>query len=63
MDFEQAEKVLQLTDTRIRKFGSIDISTSRAITRPFSDFSRFNGWRLPTTLKKLLPTSESRQFH
>ena len=24
MDFEQAKKVLQLTDARIRKFGSVD---------------------------------------
>jgi hypothetical protein len=27
MDFEQAKKVLQLTDARIRKFGSIAQST------------------------------------
>ena len=27
MDFEQAKKVLQLTDARIRKFGSVDAST------------------------------------
>ena len=31
MDFEQAKKVLQLTDARIRKFGSIDASTSHQI--------------------------------
>jgi hypothetical protein len=31
MDFEQAKKVLQVTDARIRKFGSIDTSTSREI--------------------------------
>lgn len=28
MDFEQAKKVLQLTDARIKKFGSVDASTS-----------------------------------
>jgi hypothetical protein len=38
MDFEQAKKVLQLTETRIKKFGSMKF------TRPFLDFSRFNGW-------------------
>ena len=27
MDFEQAKKVLQLTDARIRKFGFVDAST------------------------------------
>ena len=27
MDFEQAKKVLQLTDARVRKFGSVDAST------------------------------------
>ena len=31
MDFEQAKKVLQLTDARVRKFGSVDASTSREI--------------------------------
>jgi len=31
MDFEQAKKVLQLTETRIKKFGSIDTSTSDEI--------------------------------
>ncbi len=29
MDFEQAKKVLQLTDARVRKFGSVDASTGR----------------------------------
>ena len=41
MDFEQAEKVLQLTDTRIRKFGSIDISTSREIHEAIFRFQPF----------------------
>jgi hypothetical protein len=40
MDFEQAKKVLQLTEGRIKKFGAIDTSTSDEIQR---DFSRFNG--------------------
>ena len=31
MHFEQAKKVLQLTDARIRKFGSTDTSTSHEI--------------------------------
>ena len=44
MDFEQAKKVLQLTDARIRKFGSIDPSTSHEFHEPFLDFSRFSGW-------------------
>jgi hypothetical protein len=39
----QAKKVLQLTETRIKEFGSIDTSTSD-IRRRFLDFSRFNGW-------------------
>ena len=28
MDFEQAKKVLQLTESRIKRFGAVDISTS-----------------------------------
>jgi hypothetical protein len=31
MHFEQAKKILQLTDARIKKFGSIGISTNREI--------------------------------
>ena len=31
MNFEQAKKVLQLTDARIKKFGFVDTSTSREI--------------------------------
>ena len=31
MDFEQAKKVLQVTDARIRTFGSVDASMSREI--------------------------------
>jgi hypothetical protein len=41
MHFEQAKKVLQLTDTRIRKFGSIDISTSREIHEAIFRFQAF----------------------
>jgi ABC-type nitrate/sulfonate/bicarbonate transport system ATPase subunit len=33
MDFEQAKKVLQLTEGRIKKFGAIDTSTSDEIQR------------------------------
>ena len=41
MDFEQAEKVLQLTDARIRKFGSVDISTSYEIHKAIFKFQSF----------------------
>jgi hypothetical protein len=41
MDFEQAKKILQLTDTRIRKFGSVDISTSREIHEAIFRFQPF----------------------
>ena len=41
MDFEQAKKVLQLTDVRIRKFGSIDTSTSREIHEAIFKFQPF----------------------
>ncbi len=44
MDFEQTKKVLQLTETRIKKFGSIDTPTSDEIQKAFLNFSRFNGW-------------------
>ncbi len=44
MDFEQAKKVLQLTETKIKKFGSIDTPTSDEIQKAILDFSRFNGW-------------------
>jgi hypothetical protein len=53
MDFEQAKKVLQLTDTRIRKFGSIDISTTREIHQAIFRFQPFQRLVLPTTPKKL----------
>jgi hypothetical protein len=36
MHFEQAKKVLQLTDARIRKFGSTDTSTSHEIHEAIS---------------------------
>ena len=62
MDFEQAKKVLQLTDTRIRKFGSIDISTSREIHEAIFRFQPFQRLVIATTLKKLLPISGSKQF-
>jgi hypothetical protein len=41
MDFEQAKKVLQLTDARIRKFGSVDASTSREIHEAIFKFQPF----------------------
>jgi hypothetical protein len=41
MDFEQAKKVLQLTDARIRKFGSVDASTSREINEAIFKFQPF----------------------
>jgi hypothetical protein len=33
MDFEQAKKVLQVTEAMIKKFGSFDTSTSDEIQR------------------------------
>ena len=42
MNFEQAKKVLlQLTDARIRKFGSIDASTSHEIHDAIFKFQPF----------------------
>ena len=41
MDFEHAKKVLQLTDARIRKFGSIDASTSNEIHDAIFKFQPF----------------------
>jgi hypothetical protein len=41
MDFEQAKKVLQLTESRIKKFGSIDASTSDEIQRAIFRFQPF----------------------
>ena len=41
MDFEQAKKVLQLTDARIKKFGSIDTSTSHEIHEAIFRFQPF----------------------
>jgi hypothetical protein len=41
MDFEQAKKVLQLTDARIKKFGSIDASTSHEIHEAIFKFQPF----------------------
>ena len=41
MDFEQAKKVLQLTETRIKKFGSIDTSTSDEIHKAIFGFEPF----------------------
>ena len=42
MHFEQAKRVLQLTESRIKKFGAVDTSTSDEFKRPFLDFNRFN---------------------
>ena len=41
MDFEQAKKVLQLTESRIKKFGAIDTSTSDEIQRAIFRFQPF----------------------
>ena len=41
MDFEQAKKVLQLTDAKIRKFDSIDASTSNEIHDAIFKFQPF----------------------
>jgi hypothetical protein len=41
MDFEQAKKVLQLTENRIKKFGSINSSTSDEIQLAIFRFQPF----------------------
>ncbi len=41
MDFEQAKKVLQLTETKIKKFGSIDTPTSDEIQKAIFGFQPF----------------------
>jgi hypothetical protein len=41
MDFVQAKKVLQLTDARIRKFGSVDASTNCEIHEAIFKFQPF----------------------
>ena len=41
MDFEQAKKVLQVTEARIKKFGSIDASTSHEIHDAIFNFQPF----------------------
>ena len=41
MDFEQAKKVLQLTDARIRKVGSVDRSMSYEIHKAIFKFQPF----------------------
>jgi hypothetical protein len=41
MDFEQAKKVLQLTETRIKEFGSMDSSTSDEIQKAIFRFQPF----------------------
>ena len=41
MDFEQAKKVLQLTDAKIKKFGSVDASTSYQIHKAIFQFQPF----------------------
>jgi len=41
MDFEQAKKVLQLTDVSIKKFGYIDASTSHEIHDAIFKFQPF----------------------
>ncbi len=41
MDFEQAKKVLQVTEAKIKKFGSFDISTSDEIQKAIFRFQPF----------------------
>ena len=41
MHFEQAKKVLQLIETRIKKFGSIDTSTTHEIHEAIFRFQPF----------------------
>ncbi len=41
MDFEQAKKVLQVTEAKIKKFGSFDTSTSDEIQRAVFRFQPF----------------------
>jgi len=41
MDFEQAKKVLRLTETRIKEFGSMDASTSDEIQKAIFRFQPF----------------------
>ena len=41
MDFEQAKKVLQLTESRIQKFGAVDRSKSDEIQRAIFRFQPF----------------------
>jgi hypothetical protein len=41
MNFEQAKKVLQLTESRIKKFGAIDTPTSDEIQRAIFRFQPF----------------------
>ena len=41
MDFAQAKKILQLTDARIRTFGTVDASTSNEIHDAIFKFQPF----------------------
>jgi hypothetical protein len=41
MDFEQAKKILQTTDAKIKKFGSVDASTSYQIHKAIFQFQPF----------------------
>ena len=41
MDFEQAKKVLQVTEARIKKFGAIDASTSHELHDAIFNFQPF----------------------
>jgi hypothetical protein len=41
MDFEQAKNVLQVTEAKIKKFGSFDTSTSDEIQRAIFRFQPF----------------------
>ena len=41
MHFEQAKRVLQLTESRIKKFGAVDTSTSDEIQKVIFRFQPF----------------------
>jgi hypothetical protein len=63
MDFEQVKKVLQLTDAKIKKFGSVDASTSYQIHKAIFQFQQFqrrviahHTQEVLTRLKKQTPT-------
>ena len=56
-DFEQAKQVLQLTDARIRKVGSVDRSMSYEIHKASSKFQPFE--RLVIAHRSANPTERT----